>query len=116
VALFVACTGSAAAQNGAGLYEPFPQPAAPSVSRDFIEQLRPPGPRLASSLTPGELERGARVPRSAIPGGEALPAVVDPAPSGRADPGRFAASMAGWLGVVALLALGVAGTRRLTVA
>jgi hypothetical protein len=116
MAFFVACTGSAAAQDGAGLYEPFPQPAPLSVSRDYIEELRPPGPMLASSLTPAQLERGVRVRRPDLPGGEALPVAIDPAPSHRAEPGAFLGSAAGWLGVAALLTVAIAGTRRLAVA
>ena len=112
MALFLACTGPAAAQGG-GLYEPFPQPAGPTVSRDFIEELRPPGPRLASSLSVAELDRGVRVPPSDLRGGEPLPAAVDPAPSSRAEPGAFLGSAAGWLGVAALLAVAALGTRRL---
>jgi hypothetical protein len=113
VACFLAFTGPAAAQGG-GLYEPFPQPAGPTVSRDFIEELRPPGPRLASALTPRELERGVRVPPSDLAVGQALPAAADRGPSGRAEPGSFPAAAAGWIGVAALLALALAGTRRLT--
>ena len=116
MALFVACAGPAAAQDGAGLYEPFPQPAGPTVSRDFIEELRPPGPRLASDLSIAELERGVRVPPEDLRGGEPLPAAVDPAPSGRAEPGAFLGSAAGWLGVAALLAVAALGTRRLALA
>jgi hypothetical protein len=108
VALFLAFTGPAAAQDGGGLYEPFPQPAGPSVSRDFIEELRPPGPRLASALSPDELERGRRVP------GSGLAATPAPQPSGRAEPGSFSTAALGWLGVAALLAVAVAATRRLT--
>jgi hypothetical protein len=115
VALFLAFTGPAAAQGG-GLYEPFPQPAGPSVSRDFIEELPPPGPRLASELSAGELERGVRVPAAGLPAGETLPSAADPAPSGRAEPGAFAGSAAGWLGVAALLTVAALGTRRLTLA
>ena len=116
MAIFVACTGPAAAQDGAGLYEPFPQPAGPTVSRDFIEELRPPGPRLASELSVAQLERGVGGPPSDLRGGTALPAAVDPAPSGRAEPGAFLGSAAGWLGVAALLAGAALGTRRLALA
>ena len=113
VALYVACAGSAAAQGGAGLYEPFPEPADPSVSRDFVRELRPPGPRLAADLSPAELERGTRVRSEDLPGGLALPAVVAQAPSERAEPGAFFGSAGGWVGAVALLALAGIAARRL---
>jgi hypothetical protein len=116
VAVFAACAAPAAAQDGAGLYEPFPEPAAPSVSRDFVEKLQQPGPRLASSLTPAQLDRGARVSQADLPAGEALPATAAAGPSGRAEPGAFLGSAAGWLGVAALLAAATIGTRRLAAA
>ncbi len=117
VALLLACTGPAAAQNGAGLYEPFPQPAGPSVSRDYIEELRPPGPRLASdALAPPSSSAASACPGPDLPGGEPLPAAVDPAPSGRAEPGAFLGSAVGWLGVAALLVLAALGTRRAALA
>ncbi len=103
--MYVACVGSAAAQGGAGLYEPFPEPADPSVSREFVRELRPPGARLAGDLSSAELERGTRVRAQELPGGLPLPAVVAQAPSERAEPGAFFGSAGGWLGAAALLAL-----------
>ena len=73
VAVYVACVGSAAAQGGAGLYEPFPQPADPSVSRAFVGELRAPGPRLANELSAAELERGTRVRSEDLPAGLVAP-------------------------------------------
>jgi len=114
VALFLLCSGPALAQGGAGLYEPFPEPSAPSVSRSYIEKLAPPGPRLAQSLSADQLARGARVPASDLRHAPPLPAATAPGPTDRAEPGDFAGSAAGWLAVAALLA-GVAftATRRL---
>ena len=113
VALFVACAGSAAAQGGAGLYEPFPQPADPAVSRDFVRELRPPGARLAADLSSAQLERGTRVGSQDLPGGLALPAAVAQAPSERAEPGAFLGSAGGWLGAAGLLVLAGVAARRL---
>jgi hypothetical protein len=113
VAVYVACVGSAAAQGGAGLYEPFPKPADPSVAREFVGELRPPGARLAADLSAPELERGTRVPSRDLAAGLALPAVVAQAPSGRAEPGAFLGSAGGWLGAAALLALAAVAARRL---
>jgi hypothetical protein len=113
VALYLVCTGSAAAQGGAGLYEPFPQPADPAVSREFVRELRPPGERLATEISSAQLERGTRVRSADLPGGEALPAALAPAPSERAEPGAFLGSAVGWVGAAALLVLAGAASRRL---
>jgi hypothetical protein len=113
VALYAACAGSAVAQDGAGLYEPFPEPGGPSVSRDFIRELRPPGSGLASELSRADLDRGTRVRANDLPGGMALPAVVAQSPSERAEPGAFLGSAPGWLGAAGLLALAAAAARRL---
>jgi hypothetical protein len=115
VAVYVACTGSAVAQDGAGLYEPFPRPADPAVSREFVGDLRPPGPRLASELSGTELERGTRVRAGQLPSGLALRTVVARAPLERAEPGAFFGSAAGWLGAAALLGLAGAAAHRLSV-
>ena len=112
VALFVACTGSAAAQGGAGLYEPFPRAADPAVAREFVGELRAPGARLASDLSSADLERGTRVRSDDLPSGLALSAAVAQAPSQRAEPGAFLGSAAGWVGVAALLALAGVAARR----
>jgi hypothetical protein len=112
IVLYLACTGSAAAQGGAGLYEPFPQPADPAVSREFVRELRPPGPRIASELSAAALERGTRVRADDLPGGVALPAAAAPAPIERAEPGAFLGSAAGWLGAAGLLALAWVAARR----
>jgi hypothetical protein len=98
-----------AAQDGAGLYEPFPSPAGPEVARDFIGELPAPGRRLAANLSSDELERGVRV-RSA---GVTLPAASGEVAE-RADPGGGLGSAAGWLGVALIVALAAVGARRLT--
>jgi hypothetical protein len=113
VAVYVACVGSAAAQGGAGLYEPFPQPADPSVSRGFVGELRAPGSRLANELSTANLQRGTRVRSEDLPAGLALPVVMAQAPSERAEPGAFVGSAAGWAGAAALLALAGIAARRL---
>lgn len=113
VVLYVACTGTAAAQGGAGLYEPFPQPADPSVAREFVGELRQPGPRLAADLSSGQLERGTRVRPDELPSGLALRAVAAAGPSERAEPGAFLGSAPGWAGAAALLVLAAAAGRRL---
>jgi hypothetical protein len=112
IVLYLACTGSAAAQGGAGLYEPFPQPADPAVSREFVRELPAPGPRIATELSAAGLKRGTRVRSDDLPGGVALPAAVAHAPSERAEPGAFLGSAAGWLGAAGLLALAGVAARR----
>jgi hypothetical protein len=112
IVLYLACTGSAAAQGGAGLYEPFPRPADPGVSRDFVRELNAPGPRIAAELSAAELKRGTRVRPADLPGGLGLPAAVAHAPSERAEPGAFLGSAAGWLGAASLLALAGVAARR----
>jgi hypothetical protein len=106
LALCAISTGTAFAQDGAGLYEPFAQPAGPAVSRDFIGALPAPGRRLAADLSDTQLERGFRVPaadllqaRAALPVGAAV------GPSQRAEPGAVLGSQGGWLGALALLGL-----------
>jgi hypothetical protein len=112
IVLYMACAGSAAAQGGGGLYEPFPQPAGPSVSRDFVRELLAPGPLIATKLSAAGLERGTRVRADELPGGLALPAAVAQAPSERAEPGAFLGSAVGWLGAASLLALAGVAARR----
>jgi hypothetical protein len=113
VAVYLACTGSAVAQGGAGLYEPAPEPADPSVSRDFVRELRPPGARLANDLSGSKIKRGTRVGAGDLPHGLVLPAVAGQAPVARAEPGAFLGNAAGWTGAIGLLALGAAAARRL---
>jgi hypothetical protein len=109
LAVGTAPVAPAAAQDGAGLYEPFPSPAGPEVARDFIGELPAPGRRLEANLSTGELERGVRV-RS---GGVTLPAASGEVAQ-RADPGGGLGSAAGWLGVAFIVALAAVGARRLT--
>lgn len=108
LAVGTAPVAPAAAQDGAGLYEPFPSPAGPEVARDFIGELPAPGRRLAANLSTDELERGLRV-RS---GGVTLPAASGEVAE-RADPGGGLGSAAGWLGVAAVAALAAVGAGRL---
>jgi hypothetical protein len=98
----------AAAQDGAGLYEPFPEPAGPDVVRDFVGDLPAPGPRLATNLSSEELERGVRVPSAGLSLPAASADVAD-----RADPGDGLGGAAGWLGAAAAVALAAVGARRL---
>ena len=113
VAILLACAGPAAAQDGAGLYEPFPEPSSLSVSRHYIETLRAPGARLGSELTERELTQGIRVPAAELPRGEALPAAVAAGPAARAESESFAGTGAAWVGVAALVAFCAVAARRL---
>jgi hypothetical protein len=83
------------------------------VSRDFVRELRPPGARLANDLSVKRLQRGTRVPAAELPAGVALPAAAAAGPAGRAQPGSFFGSAAGWAGALALLSLAGIATRRL---
>jgi hypothetical protein len=105
VVVWTGLVGSAAAQDGAGLYEPFPDPAGPAVSRDFVGALPAPGRALAAEISLGQLERGVRVSAADLPAGFALPAAAADAPQARAEPGAALGSAAGWLGASALVAL-----------
>jgi hypothetical protein len=96
-------TGTAFAQDGAGLYEPFAQPAGPAVSRDFIGALPAPGRRLAADLSDSQLERGFRVTAADLPARAALPVGAAEGPAQRAEPGAVLGSQGGWLGALALL-------------
>jgi hypothetical protein len=107
LSVWMACAGQASAQDGAGLYEPFPEPAGPEVSRDYVGALPAPGRELAADLTAGQLERGVRVAAADLPAGFALPAAADDEAGERAAPGNSLGSAAGWLGAAALV--GVAG-------
>jgi hypothetical protein len=108
LAVGTAPVAPAAAQDGAGLYEPFPSPAGPEVARDFIGELPAPGRRLAANLSTNELEHGVRV-RS---GGVTLPAASGEVAQ-RADPGGGPGSALGWLGAAAVVALAAVGAGRL---
>jgi hypothetical protein len=110
LAVGAAPVASAAAQDGAGLYEPFPSPAGPEVARDFIGELPAPGRRLAANLSSDELERGVRVPSAGV----SLPAASGDVAERANPPGGGAGSAAGWLGVAAVVALAAVGARRLT--
>jgi hypothetical protein len=105
-------TGTAFAQDGAGLYEPFAQPAGPAVSRDFIGALPAPGRRLAADLSDSQLERGFRVTAADLPARAALPVGAAEGPAQRAAPGAVLGGEGGWLGAVALLGFaGIAAVR-----
>jgi hypothetical protein len=109
LAVGTAPVAPAAAQDGAGLYEPFPSPAGPEVARDFIGELPAPGRRLAANLSTDELERGVRVRSAGVTLPEASGEVVQ-----RADPDGGLGSAAGWLGAASIVALAAVGARRLT--
>ena len=105
VALWAACSGQAAAQDGAGLYEPFPEPAGPEVARDFVGALPAPGRELAADLGAAELERGFRVAAADLPAGFALPDSAMTGAGERAEPGSSLGSALGWAGAAALVVL-----------
>jgi hypothetical protein len=113
LSVWMAFAGPASAQDGAGLYEPFPEPAGPEVSRDYVGDLPAPGPDLAAELTSDQLERGARVPGADLPAGFALPAAAADGAAERAAPGDAIGSPAGWIGAAALVALAGVATVRL---
>ena len=106
VALFAACAGSAAAQGGAGLYEPFPEAPRTGASRDYLKGLSRPGPALARDLTGAQLERGVRMTAAEV-GAAALPARAAVGPASRANPGGTAPG-AGWLAALGLIAAAIA--------
>jgi hypothetical protein len=111
--LWAACAGPAAAQGGAGLYEPFPEPAGPEVSRDYVEELPGPGRSLAARLALADIERGIRVPAEELPAGLALPATADAGAAERAEPGSALGTTLSWIGATALVALLCAAALRL---
>ena len=113
VVLWAACAGQAAAQDGAGLYEPFPEPAGPEVARDFVGALPAPGRALAADLTAADLERGFRVSRADLPSGFLLPPTASAGATERADPGSSLGSALGWAGAAALVAVMCAASVRL---
>jgi hypothetical protein len=107
VAVFAICAGPALAQNGAGLYEPFPEAPGGDVSRDFLDGLPPPGPDLARRLGQAELKRGVRVTGAGVPPGAALPADAGAGPLSRASPGGGPSAL-GWIAAAGLLAAALA--------
>jgi hypothetical protein len=103
--LWAASAGPAAAQDGAGLYEPFPEPAGPEVSLDFVGALPAPGRALAADLGAADIERGVRVRAGDLPAGFALPAAAAADAGERAEPGSALGSTPGWIGAAALVTL-----------
>jgi hypothetical protein len=113
LSVWMACAGPASAQDGAGLYEPFPEPAGPEVSRDYVGELPAPGRTLAAELTADQLERGVRVSGEDLPAGFALPATTAPGTGERAAPGDALGGPAGWIGAAALVAVAALAASRL---
>jgi hypothetical protein len=111
--LWAACAGPAAAQDGAGLYEPFPEPAGPEVSRDFVGALPAPGRSLAANLAASDIERGIRVSPDDLPAGFALPATAAAGAGERAEPESVLGSTLSWTLASALVALVCTGALRL---
>jgi hypothetical protein len=111
--VWAACAGPAAAQDGAGLYEPFAELANPEISRDFVRGLPAPGRSLAAQLTVDELERGVRVRAADLPGGFALPRATAVATRERAEPGGALGTATGWIAAGGVVALVSAGALRL---
>jgi hypothetical protein len=105
VAVFATCAGAgpALAQDGAGLYEPFPEAPGSDVSRDFLTGLPAPGRDLARRLSEAELRRGVRVTSADLPADAALPARVAPGPARRAYPSDDPVAL-GWIAGLALAA------------
>jgi hypothetical protein len=97
----LALAAPATAQDGGGLYEPFPEPASTGQVRDFLGQL-PGGQSLQGRVTNRELERGV------------FPSGALPATNGAGDASRRAAVspspgfLEGWLPALAVLVV-VAG-------
>jgi hypothetical protein len=115
VAVFAICAGPALAQDGAGLYEPFPEAPGSDVSRDFMTRLPAPGPDLARQLSEAELGRGVRLTGPDLPAGAALPARVDSGPASRAYPSGDPAPL-GWIAALALAAAALAAPALLRLA
>ena len=115
VAVFAICAGPALAQDGAGLYEPFPEAPGSDVSRDFLTGVPAPGPDLARHLSEAELKRGVRVTSPDLPAGAALPARVEPGPASRAYPSDDPAAL-GWIAALGLAAAALAAPALLRVA
>jgi hypothetical protein len=115
VAVFAICAGPAVAQDGAGLYEPFPEAPGSDVSRDFLTGLPAPGPGLARQLSEAELGRGVRVASPDFPAGAALPARVESGPVSRAYPSDDPAVL-GWIAALGLAAAALAAPALLRLA
>ena len=107
VAVFAICAGPALAQDGAGLYEPFPEAPGSDVSRDFLTGLPAPGPDFARELSEAELGRGVRVTSPDLQAGAALPARVEPGPARRAYPSDDPVAL-GWVAALGLAAAALA--------
>jgi hypothetical protein len=107
VAVFAICAGPALAQNGAGLYEPFPEAPGSDVSRDFLDGLPPPGADLAHRVGEAELKRGVRVTGGDLPAGAALPADAGAGPFSRARPDGGPGAL-GWFAALGLVAAALA--------
>jgi hypothetical protein len=107
VAAFAICAGPALAQDGAGLYEPFPEAPGSDVSRHFLDGLLRPGPDLARRLGEAELKRGVRVTRADLAAGAPLPAHAGAGPLTRARPGGGPGGL-GWIAAVGLVAAAIA--------
>jgi hypothetical protein len=107
VAMVAACAGPAAAQDGAGLYEPFPEPPRSDASRDFLAGLSRPGPAVARDLSDAQLRRGFRVSGRNLPAGAALPARAAVGPADRAYPGGHPEAV-GWTAALGLAVVALA--------
>jgi hypothetical protein len=107
VAVLAICAGPAFAQDGAGLYEPFPEAPGADVSRDFLKDLLPPGAALARDLGDERLERGVRLTGAELPAGAPLPAGSTGGPRKRAGAGGEPAAL-GWIAALALVAAALA--------
>jgi hypothetical protein len=117
VAVLATCAGAgpALAQDGAGLYEPFPEAPGSDVSRDFLTGLPAPGPDLARELSEAELGRGVRVTGPDLQAGAALPARVEPGPARRAYPSDDPVAL-GWIAALGLAAAALAAPALLRLA
>jgi hypothetical protein len=113
LAVCAASAGPAAAQDGAGLYEPFPDAGDAVLSLGFVGGLRAPGPALARNLTATQLARGVRVPASRLPDDAALPVRAAAGVRERAEPAGASSSSFAWIAAFGFLAAGIAGVAAL---
>lgn len=105
LAATLACAAPASAQDGGGLYEPFPEPAARERALRFAA-------RLGVAATEADLRRGRFLPgstRAALALAPAPPA----GPSARAGEGTALGGGWGLAAAAGLLVAGAAGARRL---